>query len=110
MDPNRNPLQNWQTFGYTLLWEVFDDPMGIVGGQWNLYVNAMPRYDNFDIHITLDGETDAKVKEFQQTNEIAFVLGDRSFDEWDAYVEEWKRAGGQKLMDQAADQLGVDSQ
>ena len=110
VDPNRNPLQNWQTFGYTLLWEIFDDPMGIIGGRWNLYVNAMPRYDNFDIHITLDGETDAKIKEFQQTNEIAFVLGDRSFDEWGEYLDEWKKAGGQKLMDQAAEQLEVSSQ
>ena len=48
--------------------------------------------------------------QFQQTNEIAFVLGDRSFDEWGEYLDEWKKAGGQKLMDQAAEQLEVSSQ
>ena len=40
VDPARNRLQNYQTSGYTLLWEVFDDPMGIVGGMWNQYVQA----------------------------------------------------------------------
>ena len=107
VDPARNPLQNWQTFGYTLLWEVFDDPMGIVGGMWNQYVNKLPRYFNHDIFITLDPEIDTKIREFETTNELEFVLGERSFDEWDAYVEEWKRAGGQELLEQVAEQLGA---
>jgi len=35
------------------------------------------------------------------------VLGERSFDEWDEYVEEWKQAGGQELLEQVAEQLGA---
>jgi len=107
VDPARNPLQNWQTFGYTLLWEVFDDPMGIVGGMWNQYVNKLPRYFNHDIFIMLDPQIDTKIREFESTNELEFVLGERSFDDWDEYVEEWKRAGGQELLEQVAEQLGA---
>ena len=75
VDPARNPLQNWQTFGYTF--------------------------------ITLDPQIDTKIREFESTNELEFVLGERSFDDWDEYVEEWKRAGGQELLEQVAEQLGA---
>ena len=68
VDPAHNPLQNWQTFGYTLLWEVFDDPMGIVGGMWNQYVNKLPRYFNHDIFIMLDPQIDTRIREFECRN------------------------------------------
>jgi putative aldouronate transport system substrate-binding protein len=106
-DPNLNPLWNWQTLGYTLMWQVYDDPMGSIGSKWNQYVNALPRYTNYDILLTLDPEKWAKVRELMLQAEIEFVLGQRSFADWDKYVAEWKQAGGADLMDQAAKQLGV---
>ncbi len=36
-------------------------------------------------------------------SEIQFALGQRSFDEWDAYVETWRKSGGQELLDEAAE-------
>ena len=48
-----------------------------------------------------------EIREFEQTNELAFVLGERSFDDWEEYLEEWKRAGGQELLEQVAKQLGA---
>ena len=95
-------------FGYTLIWQVYDDePVGVTGSKFNQQIIAMPRYKNFDMNLTLDGPTSQKLSDFQNKNEISFVLGKRSFDDWDAYVEEWKKAGGQKLIDDAAAQLGA---
>jgi putative aldouronate transport system substrate-binding protein len=106
-DPNLNPLWNWQTFTYTLMWQVYDDDMGKVGSKWNQYVNGLPRYTNYDILLTLDPVKDAKVKELTLRAEIDFVLGQRNLADWDKYVAEWKAAGGDELMTQAAQQLGV---
>ncbi|SDX44595.1 extracellular solute-binding protein [Paenibacillus sp. CF384] len=109
--PEYQSLADWQFFGYTLIWQVYDDePVGVTGSKWNQQVIAMPRYKNFDMNLTLDGPTSQKLSDFQNKNEISFVLGKRSFDDWDAYVEEWKKAGGQKLIDDAATQLGVEKQ
>ncbi len=106
-NPKMMPLLNWTTLAYTLLWEVYDDPMGMVGSKWNRYVDALPRYTNYDIMLTLDAEKAAKLAEFAAKAEIGFVLGQRSFADWDKYVDEWKQAGGTDLMKQAAKQLGV---
>jgi putative aldouronate transport system substrate-binding protein len=106
-DPSLNPLWNWQTIGYTLIWQVYDDPMGKIGSAWNQQVIQMPRYKNNDLFLALDAETVEKIREFGLKNEIQFVLGQRSLNDWDAYMAEWKAAGGQKLLDQAAAQLKV---
>lgn len=108
--PDYTGLQDWQWLGYSLVWQVYDDPVGSLGSEWNQEVIAMPRYQNYDIFLTLDGPTTTKLNDFQLENEIQFVLGTRSFDEWDAYVEEWKAAGGQELLEQAAEQLQVAAQ
>lgn len=101
-------LADWQSFGYTLIWQVYDDePVGTMGSKYNQMVIGMPRYQNYDMNLTLDGPTAQKVADFQNKNEISFVLGKRSFDDWDAYVKEWKKAGGQKLIDEASSQLGA---
>lgn len=106
--PELNSLPDWQFIGYTLLWQVYDDPVGAIGSQHNITVNNAPRHENFDIFITLDGATSARIHDLQAKEEIAFVLGNRDFSEWDNYVQEWKNSGGQRLMEQAAEQLGVD--
>jgi ABC-type glycerol-3-phosphate transport system substrate-binding protein len=106
-DSKYQSLPDWQSVGYTLLYQVYTDPVGKVGSEYNKAVVDMPRYENYDLFLTLDGPTVSKVTDFQTQNEIQFVLGKRSFDDWDSYVEQWKRTGGQKLIDQAAEQLGV---
>lgn len=107
IDPAYSALGDWQWVGYTLLWQVYDDPIGEIGSKHNMFVNNLPRYPNYSLFLSLDGPTESKIVDFVKRNEIRFVLGDRSFDEWDQYVQEWKDAGGQKLMEQAADQLNV---
>ena len=32
---------------------------------------------------------------------VAMIRGEKSLDEWDAYVESWLSAGGQTLTDEA---------
>jgi putative aldouronate transport system substrate-binding protein len=100
-------LPDWQSFGYTLLWQNYDDPVGNLGSKWNDYVKKLPRYENTGLLLTLDPKTVADIGDFGLENEIQFVLGKRDFGDWDAYVEEWKRAGGQDLLEQAAEQLKV---
>jgi hypothetical protein len=106
-DPNLNPLWNWQTLGYTLIWQVYDDPMGTIGSKWNQYVIKLPRYTNHDIFLTLEAEKVSRIAELARRAEIEFVLGKRSFSDWEKYVTEWKDAGGADLLSQAAQQLKV---
>ncbi|MDI4649713.1 extracellular solute-binding protein [Cohnella hashimotonis] len=109
--PEYQSLADWQFFGYTLIWQVYDDePVGVTGSKFNQQIVAMPRYKNYDMYLTLDGPTVTKLNDFQNKNEISFVLGKKSFDDWDKYVEDWKKAGGQKLIDSAAEQLKVEKQ
>lgn len=105
--PELTSVPDWQFVGYTLLWQVYDDPVGSIGSQHNITVNNAPRHENFDIFITLDGAISARIRDLQAKEEIAFVLGNRDFSEWDSYVQEWKNGGGQRLMEQAAEQLGA---
>ena len=82
----------------------------MVGGALDQKAIAMARYKNYGMLISLDAEIDSKLKELQIRREMEFVLGEKPLSEWDDFVEEWKKAGGQTLMDQAAEQLGVASQ
>ncbi|MFD0712905.1 extracellular solute-binding protein [Paenibacillus sp. GCM10027626] len=119
-DPKNTPIDNqpelkgagdWQNLAYSLIWEVHQQsdliPYNELGDKYNLDVMAMPRYKNYDMFLTLDGPTTNRLGEFIKKNEIAFVLGKRSFDEWDKYVDEWKRSGGDALIKQVAEQLKV---
>ncbi|GGD98196.1 extracellular solute-binding protein [Paenibacillus nasutitermitis] len=111
MKPELKGMMDWQSVGYTLIWERHkyspEFPYNEPGDNYQDEVRAYPRVTNYDMLLNLDGPTTNRLKDFIQKNEIAFVLGKRSFDDWDKYVEEWKKAGGQKLIDQAAEQLGV---
>ncbi len=107
-EQKNNCLWDWQFIGYSLIWQVYDDePVGVLGSKHNMYVIGLPRYTNYGMLINPDPVIETKLREFNLTNEIAFVLGKRSFDEWDQYVKEWKDAGGQEYLENAAEQLGV---
>ena len=40
--------------------------------------------------------------------EYAFITGTRSLDDWDAYMQEWLSKGGKEIIQQSAEQLGVE--
>ena len=66
--------------------------------------NAKSFYERTDLLLSLDSRAVTNVADIVGRNEILFVTGQRSFGEWDAYVAEWRRAGGDALLKQAEDQ------
>ena len=70
-------------------------------------VIPMPRVRDFELLIDLDASTATRIKDLQLQRELEFILGERDISEWDAYLEEWKQAGGEELMKVAAEQLGA---
>ena len=106
------PMGNWNTINISLMWVTYEpeDLIGVAGGRLDQLAIAAPRHKNYDMLVSLDAEASAKIKELQIQREMQFVLGEKPISEWDDFVAEWKKTGGQLLMDQAAEQLGVPSQ
>jgi ABC-type glycerol-3-phosphate transport system substrate-binding protein len=100
--------QDYQMIGITTIYEAAVEEPHITGSKWNREIIAMPRHANYDLLLSLDPDVKADLTELERRNEVNFVLGQRSFDEWDQYVEEWLERGGRELLDQAAEQLGAE--
>lgn len=108
-DPSMQALEDWQWIGYTLKWQLSTrEHVGPVASKLDRVVENLPRYTNYELFLNLDPAVLTKVKDYQIQNRLKFILGNRSMEEWDKYVEEWKNIGGQELMKQAAEQLNVD--
>jgi len=58
--------------------------------------------------LNLDPELSRKIGELYQRTALDFILGKKDISEWDSFVNNWMEAGGQKLLDSAAEQLGVE--
>ena len=71
-------------------------------------VKAIPRWNNYGLLLSLDPDAKLAIDDYREENEILFMIGQRSMDEWDVYVEEWLERGGDELLDEAAGQLGVE--
>ena len=119
-DPEYLPLGNWNVLSISLRWKTYepppyaaDDPLrdtkarDWAGGLLDQMVIPMPRVRDFELLIDLDASTATRIKDLQLQRELEFILGERDISEWDAYVEEWKQAGGEELMKVAAQQLGA---
>ena len=61
-------------------------------------------FERTDLLLNLDPKTVTNLKDLERRNEILFVTGQRSFDEWDDYVAEWRRGGGDALLAEAESQ------
>ena len=119
-DPEYLPLGNWNVLSISLRWKTYeappyahDDPLrdtkarDWAGGLLDQMVIPMPRVRDFELLIDLDASTATRIKDLQLQRELEFILGERDISEWDAYIEEWKQAGGEELMQVAAEQLGA---
>ena len=119
-DPEYLPLGNWNVLSISLRWKTYeappyaaDDPLrdtkarDWAGGLLDQMVIPMPRVRDFELLIDLDASTATRIKDLQLQRELEFILGERDISEWDAYIEEWKQAGGEELMKVAAEQLGA---
>jgi putative aldouronate transport system substrate-binding protein len=109
-DPKYVPDLDW-SFMATHLWEKYDPklPNSALQDEYQTAAMQAKRYQNDEMFLMLPGDVTSRVSEFAISSEVNFVLGKRNLTEWDQYIKEWKDKGGQKLMDQAAKQLGVAS-
>lgn len=65
------------------------------GNKYNLYLNAF-----FGMPTTSTEEKyGTDLTNYELENRIAFITGERSLDEFDDYVKEWKEKGGLKILE-----------
>ena len=68
---------------------------------------VLPQYDSYILNAvstTLPSAQGTLMTDLQTLRDeayIAFIRGEKSLDEWDAYVDEYMKAGGQTLYDEA---------
>lgn len=68
----------------------------------------MDRWENTGLLYTLPAEIQPNLNEFVSAQEYKFATGERSFDEWDTYVNEWLDQGGRENIKTVAEQLGCE--
>ena len=100
-------LWDYQNIGYSKIWEVFPGEPDSTGGRYEKFIMAQERYENFGIFLNQDPSAVTRTKELSDSTEIQFILGQKSMDEWNSYVDQWLKAGGEKLLEDAAETLGA---
>ena len=107
-------LAPWQNFGYTLKWQdeyAVDEsmqPRADAINNSNAALAEMDRWENTALLYTLPSEIQPNLREFVAAQEYKFVTGERSFDEWDTYVQEWLDQGGRENIKAVAEQFGCE--
>ena len=105
-------LAPWQNFGYTLKWQKYysTDP---AEKEYNDKINEgldrlaqYPRWNNDALLINIPGDIAPNLTEFETAQKYKFATGQRSFDEWEAYQQEWLDKGGREKMAATAESLG----
>ena len=113
-----NALGPWQHFGLCVKWQWTDpenpDPYQAKhADRTNTYaqvINAYERWPNDNLLITLDeaaNEAQIRINDWNLAQEFSFVVGERSFGEWDMYQEEWLDKGGREIVRSQAESFGV---
>lgn len=106
-------LATWQNFGYTLKWQQYYSTEEAAKHYFELVnegVSTMakyPRWNNDSLLINIPGDTAPNLKEFETAQRYKFVTGQRSFDEWEKYQQEWLDKGGRDRLAAVAECLGV---
>ena len=107
-------LAPWQNFGYTLKWQDSyatnenEQMVADATNNANALLAQMDRWDNSALLYTLPADIQPNLNEFVNAQEYKFVVGERSFDEWDTYVAEWLDQGGRENIKAVAEQLGCE--
>ena len=107
-------LAPWQNFGYTLKWQdeyaesEEAQPRADAINNSNAALAEMDRWENTGLLYTLPAEIQPNLNEFVSAQEYKFATGERSFDEWDTYVNEWLDQGGRENIKAVAEQLGCE--
>lgn len=114
LDSSNLALASWQNFGYTLKYQdqyttnEEQKPWAEAVAAADANVAKIDRWENTALLYTTPAEVEATLKEYVNAQEYKFVVGDRSFDEWDTYVQEWLDQGGRQVIESVAEQLGCE--
>lgn len=109
---NNLELAPWQNFGYTLKYQIAYQPdpdKQAYADKVNenaAIISSYERWPNDALLISIPAGTAPNLTEFQNAQEFKFVTGERSFDEWDQYVQEWLDQGGRDSINATAESLG----
>lgn len=110
-------LAPWQTFGYTLKWQMeycpedADEDYKLYISKINEGTSALASYDrwpNDALLCTVPGDIAPSLPEYVISQEYKFVVGERSMDEWDDFVQEWLNQGGRDILAAKAEKLGCE--
>ncbi len=110
-------LAPWQAFGYTLKWQVqycpedADDDYKLYVEQINKGIRkaaAYERWPNDSLLLSVPAGTAPNLKDYVIAQEYKFIVGDRSMDEWDDFVQEYLEQGGMELLEAEAKSLGCE--
>ncbi len=108
-------LAPWQAFGYTLKWqkqycaEDADDNYKLFVDKVNDGSAKLASYDrwpNDNLLLSVPADTAPNLKDYVMAQEYKFIVGDRSLDEWDTFVQEYLDQGGKDLLTAEANGLG----
>nr|WP_289767082.1 hypothetical protein [uncultured Acetatifactor sp.] len=111
-------LAPWQTFGYTVKWQLEYTPED-AGEDQKMYVDkinngkkVIASYDRWPNDNLLSAvninEIAPNLSEYELQQQYKFVTGERSMDEWDDFVTEWLNQGGRDVLAAQAEKLGVE--
>ncbi len=110
----------WQQFGLVTTYQSnyvsddmneFDKKFNELANEGNQVILGYDRWPNDGLLVTLSGEAaeaSVSMSDWVLAQEYSFITGDRSFDEWDSFTQEWLDKGGKEIIKQAAEQLGVE--
>ncbi len=118
-------LAPWQNFGFTTKWmanyvrdEVDEkDPnksernrlSAEAKDRANLAMASMDRWAKDDLLYSTSGLQGTEgLSDFVNAEQYKFATGERSFDEWDDFVQEWLNMGGAIVVRSVAEQLGCE--
>ena len=106
----------WQIFGLNVSWQRsdtnYEDPMLQAKAKYsNEQADAilnLDRWPNYTLISSVPVNVIApELSDFEIKNQYDFIVGNRSFDEWEAYQQEWLNMGGRDVINAVAEKLGV---
>lgn len=105
---------DWQTIGLGQMWRLYTNSKSqALADLVNETQNKINSYEKWTLNysVKLDDLASVAVELdiFATAQILKFVMGERSFDEWDTYVEEWLDKGGDALLNEYARQMGIQS-
>lgn len=108
-------LAPWQTFGYTVNYryeycEEGDKMQHTVEriNESKAVMGTWERWPNDSLLVSVSGDIAPNLEEFELSQYYKFIVGERSMDEWDEFINEWLDQGGRDVLTAKAEKLGVD--